>query len=71
MTWINMYLLFASELISTSIFIKASPDDNGPDKKTMNPTHYIDIKSEGLRDILRTILRDIRANNLSDDKPAV
>lgn len=66
-----MYLLFASELVSTPTLVKASPDDDGPDKKTMNPTHYIDIKSEGLRDILRTVLRDIRANNLNDDKPAV
>lgn len=66
-----MYFLFASELISTSTFIKASPNDDGPDKKTMNPTRYIDIKSEGLRDILRTVLGDIRANTLNDDKSTV
>lgn len=71
MIWINIYLLFASELISTSIFVKVSPDDDSLDKKTINLTHYIDLKSEGLRDILRIVLRDIRANNLNDDKSAI
>jgi hypothetical protein len=47
------------------------PDDDGLDKKTMDPTYYIDIKSEGLRNVLRTFLRDIRAINLNEDKPAV
>ena len=36
----------------------------------MDPTYYIDIKSEGLRDILRLVLRDIRTVNLNEDKPA-
>ena len=40
-TWINMYLLFVSELISTLTFIKASLDDDGSDKKTINSAHYI------------------------------
>ena len=42
---------------------------DGIDKKTLDPTFYVDIKSEGLRDILRTALRD-RAVNLNEDKPA-
>ena len=46
------------------------PDGNGVDKKTMDPTYYVDIKSEGLRDILRTALPDIRALSLNEDKPA-
>jgi hypothetical protein len=34
-------------------------------------THYIDIKSEGLRDILRVVLHDIKAISLMEDKPSV
>jgi len=37
----------------------------------LDPTYYVDIKSEGLRDILRTVLRDIRTVNLNEDKPTV
>ena len=67
-----MYSSFASELVSTLLPMHTSlPDENGIDKKTMDPTYYIDIKSEGLRDILRTVLRDIRTVNLNEDKPAV
>ena len=66
-----MYLLFASELISILTLIKVSSNDDNLDKKIINLTHYINIKFEELRDILRTILRDIRANNLNDDKLAI
>ncbi len=49
-----MYLSFASELVSALMPVNTSPaDEDDPDKKTLSPTHYIDIKSEGLRDILR------------------
>jgi hypothetical protein len=34
-------------------------------------TPYIDIKSEGLRDILRVVLHDIKAISLMEDKPSV
>lgn len=54
-----MDLLFTSELVSTSTFIKASSDNDGLDKKIMNSTYCINIKSEGLR--------DIRVNNKNDD----
>ena len=32
---------------------------------------FIDIKSEGLRDILRDVLHDIKAISLMEDKPSV
>ncbi len=67
-----MYLSFASELVSALMPLHTSPaDENDPDKKTLSPTHYIDIKSEELRDILRKILRNIRTVNINEDKPAV
>ena len=41
-------------------------------KTTFDPTYYVDIKSEGLRDFSRIVLRDIRAVNLNEDhQPAV
>jgi len=71
-TWINTSLLFASELVSILMPVHTSPaDEDGLDKKTLDPTYYVDIKSEGLRDILRTALRDIRTVNLNEDKPTV
>ena len=32
---------------------------------------YIDIKSEGLRDILRVVLYDVKSISLMEDKPSV
>ena len=67
-----MYSSFASELVSILMPVHTSPtDEGGLDKKTLDPTYYIDIKSEGLRDILKSVLRDIRTVNLNEDKPAV
>ncbi|KAJ5104601.1 hypothetical protein NUU61_001948 [Penicillium alfredii] len=37
-------------------------------KRQDEVTLYIDIKSEGLRDILRVILHDIKATSLIEDK---
>lgn len=34
-------------------------------------TVYIDIKSDGLRGILRTVLQDVKAISLMEDKPSV
>ncbi len=41
------------------------------DKTTGDLTHFIDIKSEALRDILRTVLRNVNGICLRDDKPTV
>lgn len=41
------------------------------DKKTSNPMFYIDIKSEKLRDILRTVLHDIHGVFLRENKPQI
>jgi hypothetical protein len=41
------------------------------DKTTKDPTSYIDIKSELLRDILREILQDVRGITLAEDMPTV
>ena len=41
------------------------------DKETHDRTYYLDIKSEGLRDILRELFRNFKSANLREDKPAV
>ncbi|KAM5475665.1 hypothetical protein MauCBS54593_001357 [Microsporum audouinii] len=41
------------------------------DKHTTKPTVYIDVKSEGLRDILRDVLKDIKAVSLDAEMPSV
>lgn len=66
-----MYSSFASELVNMLMPVQTSPNGDGLGKKTLDPTYYINIKSEGLRDILRTVLGDIRVVNLNEDKPVV
>ncbi len=49
----------------------SSTNGDGLDKKTLDLIYYVNIKLEGLRDILRTVLRDIRTVNLNEDKPTI
>ena len=41
------------------------------DRNSEEVVPYIDIKSEGLRDILRVVLHDTKAISLMEDKPSV
>ncbi|OKP09742.1 hypothetical protein PENSUB_4871 [Penicillium subrubescens] len=41
------------------------------DRNSKEVTSYIDVKSEGLRDTLRTSLHDIKAISLTEDKPSI
>lgn len=43
----------------------------GLDRKSEEVISYVDIKSEGLRDILREVLHDIKAVSLMEDQPSV
>ena len=45
--------------------------DMDADKVTSKPTVYIDIKSDSLRDVLRTVLKHIKWIGLGGDKPSV
>jgi len=62
---------FVGALVSTLAVTTVLWLTSNTDKKTSEPTAYIDIKSKDLRDILRTVLRDIRAASLEGNKPAV
>ncbi|KAJ5257471.1 hypothetical protein N7524_009027 [Penicillium chrysogenum] len=41
------------------------------DRTSKEVVSFIDIKSEGLRDILRDVLHDIKAVSLMEDKPSI
>ena len=41
------------------------------DKTSLKSTAYVDINSEGLRDVLRIVLKDIKWLSIGEDKPAV
>jgi hypothetical protein len=41
------------------------------DLKSEEVISYVDIKSEGLRDVLREVLRDIKAVSMMEDRPSV
>ncbi|KAJ6035289.1 uncharacterized protein N7446_010049 [Penicillium canescens] len=41
------------------------------DRNSEEVMPYIDIKSEGLRDILRVVLHDVKAISLMEDKPSI
>ncbi|KAK2752220.1 hypothetical protein FQN54_008152 [Arachnomyces sp. PD_36] len=41
------------------------------DKRSKEVTSYIDVKSDPLREILRDVLRDVKAVSLMEDKPSI
>jgi hypothetical protein len=45
--------------------------DDDVDKKTSDPTFYIDVKSEPLQEILIKVLRGVKGTCLDGDKPTV
>jgi hypothetical protein len=67
----NTCSLFICASVSIFAFIKVLWLMLNADKKTSEPTAYIDIKSEGLRDILRIVLQDVKWISLGEDKSAV
>jgi hypothetical protein len=51
--------------------IPTSAPNSSLDKETKNQIQYIDIKSPGLRDILRKVLQDVQGICLYEEKPSV
>jgi hypothetical protein len=51
--------------------IPTSVSDCSPEKETKNQIQCIDIKSSGLRDILRKVLQDVQGICLHEEKPSV
>ena len=41
------------------------------DRMTEKQTHHVDIKSEGLQDVLRSVLEDVKGICLQEGKPSV
>ncbi|KAF1963459.1 P-loop containing nucleoside triphosphate hydrolase protein [Byssothecium circinans] len=53
------------------VFVRASANPCTLDRDTKETTYYIDIKSEQLRDVLRTLLENISVISLKEDKLSV
>ena len=66
-----IYLLFALALVHISALPLEHRLMSVIDKTSLKSTTYVDIKSEGLRDILRIVLKDIKWLSLGEDKPTV
>ena len=67
----STYLLSVCGSVSATAFIKGIVADVDADRVTSKPTAYIDIKSDGLRDVLRIVLKHIKWIGLGGDKPSV
>jgi hypothetical protein len=69
---LDMHSLFANALVRNVFTWRAETMLIGSlERHSKEVTIYIDIKSEGLRDILRVVLHDIKAISLMEDKPSV
>ena len=63
---------FASILVRVlSHLVRVDLSNTFIDKNTKETTLYIDVKSKPLREILRDVLRDVKAVSLMEDKPSV
>ena len=71
MNLITTSLSFAHALVSIRASVATSTPDSSLDKETKNQIEYIDIKSSGLRDILRKVLQDVQGICLHEEKPSV
>ncbi|KAJ5100784.1 ATPase AAA-type core [Penicillium angulare] len=76
-TWDNKACKYK---IAESVDTSSGPDDYADyafvvrermDRETEDVTPFIDVKSEGLRDILRGVLLDINSISLMEDKPSI
>jgi hypothetical protein len=56
---ITISLSFVHVLVNILAFIPTSVPNSNLDRDTKNQIQYIDIKSPGLRDILRKALQDV------------
>ena len=71
MNLITISLLFAYAWVSVLASIPTSAPNSSLDKETKNQIQYIDIKSSGLRDIIRKVLQDVQGICLYEEKPSV
>ena len=72
MNSMSMHSLFERELVSTTTELaKLITNINLSDRKTEEPTCFVDVKFEGLRDILRAVLKSVNGICLREDKPTV
>jgi hypothetical protein len=71
MNLITTSLSFAHTLGNILTSIPTSAPNSSLDKETKNQIQYIDIKSSGLRDVLRKVLQDVQGICLHEEMPSV
>ncbi|KAI9767831.1 MAG: hypothetical protein M1839_004332 [Geoglossum umbratile] len=54
-----------------TLFSEFTDNDASQDKENKYYTEYVDVKSEGLQDVLREIFKDVNGISLGEDKPSV
>jgi hypothetical protein len=54
-----------------ALFSELTHNNASQDKENKYYTEYVDVKSEGLQDILREIFKDVNGVSLVEDKPSV
>src|SRR5437773_6866945 len=68
----GVYFRHSQEIRYESCLIfRAYHNNASQDKENKYYTEYVDVKSEGLQDILREILKDVNRVSLGEDKPSV
>jgi hypothetical protein len=54
-----------------TLFSEFTDNDASQDKENKYYTEYVDVKSEGLQDVLYEIFKDVDGVSLREDKPSV
>ena len=71
MNLITTSLLFAHALVGNLASIPTFAPNSSLDKEIKSQIQYIDVKSSGLRDILRKVLQDVQGICLHEETPSV
>ena len=54
-----------------TLFSEFTDNDASQDKENKYYTEYVDVKSEGLQDVLHEIFKNVNGVSLEEDKPSV
>lgn len=69
---LDHYVFVVRRRLGTALLSKTtSVSDCSVDKETKKQIQYVDVKSAGLRDILRKVLQDVQGICLHKEKPSV
>ncbi|KAI9766368.1 MAG: hypothetical protein M1840_006632 [Geoglossum simile] len=70
--WVEYIFVIRKKFgMDLTLFSEFTDNDASQDKENKYYTEYVDVKSEGLQDILREIFKDVNGISLGEDKPSV